>query len=222
MASVRIDEAVPFVCAEEKDERAAAVGACGGEDADHEDDDAADMAPPPYQEGDDIDSGLCCYLCDDVEAKKWYKWRALFEHVRRMHGATHKMLNGTYLHKMARAQLGEQSRIKYKARATAKAGPSSCGAAPRSTYWHELAHPRPMLPRMLLGAGALSGMLSIWDDELNQQARKACRVIDTCEDVDGEWAAIMADILSAPNPSHVAQVIEGAQHASARSSNEQA
>jgi hypothetical protein len=133
MASMHIDEAVPFVCAEEKDELAAAVGACGGEDADHEDDDAADMAPPPYQEGDDIDGGLCCYLCDDAEAKKWFMWHTLFEHVRRMHSVTQKELNGTYLHKMARAQLGEKCRSRYKARAAAKAGTTSCGAAPRST-----------------------------------------------------------------------------------------
>jgi hypothetical protein len=198
---------------------------------------------------------------------------------------------------------------------------------------------RPMLPRMLLGVGALRGRLSKKDDELNQLAEKACRVINipgafkmryfmtcderrwatdahdefvqatgakgdmtfcerlyqwgvftsalselcspaglrslfrrhleerataetpaskppsdecrervdgdadggggdgggeheegarageeayTCEDVGGELADIMNDILNAPNPNHVAQVAEGAQHASARSSNEQA
>jgi hypothetical protein len=133
MASVDLDETVPLASADEKDERAAAGGAGGGEDADHEQDDSEKMAPPRYHEGDGIDGGLRCYLCNDVVAKKWFRWHALLEHVRRMHGVTHKMLNGNYIHKMARDQVGEQSKGRYKARAAANAGTTSCGAAARST-----------------------------------------------------------------------------------------
>jgi hypothetical protein len=133
MASIAHDEAAPLARDAEEEGRATGRGAGEGHGADRGEADDADTVPPPYTESDDIHSGLCCYLCDDVDAVKWYKWHTLLEHVRRMHGVAHSKLNGSYLHTMGRAQLAELSKIRYQAKAKGRGGAASRGAAPRAT-----------------------------------------------------------------------------------------
>jgi hypothetical protein len=70
------------------------------------------FVPPPYKEGDDIERGLSCYIC--ASRFKATTWTSLMEHLRRMHTVTHKKLNGTHLHAMARLEMRQKSNAKYK------------------------------------------------------------------------------------------------------------
>lgn len=80
------------------------------------------VALPPYHKGDDIESGLCCYVCTSFKATTWQQ---LMEHVRRMHKVSHRQLNGTYLHTMARAEISRARRLKYKEHVTVRKADAS-------------------------------------------------------------------------------------------------
>jgi hypothetical protein len=68
---------------------------------------------PPYTEGEDVKSGLPCYLCSSFTGTSYH---SIMEHLRRKHNLQHKDLKDTHLHKMARAEMSAKDRVRYNSK----------------------------------------------------------------------------------------------------------